>query len=125
MAELTTLEGTVFCFQADAVAAVASTDADTGAAVTTIYGLSAGTLRIGEGVEEFLQRIGPTQFAKLTRPDGSDVWINGLAATVIRSTLPADAVGANAVISLGGSTQAVRESLAQVRTIINAHGGKL
>ena len=58
MASLTTLEGLRFFFDKGAVTAVADHDIDTQEDVTTVYGLTAGRLRLAETPEGFLSRIG-------------------------------------------------------------------
>ena len=47
-------------------------------------------------------------------------------ATVIRSPLPYEyAAVAQAVVSVGALTQAVKETLNQVKEVVNARGGRL
>ena len=127
MAELTTAEGFHFCFDPAAITAVADRDADTGEPVTTVYGLTAEALRVREGVEAFLGRIGVARrFAKLTRLDDSPVWFNCAAVQVIRATQPNEyPAAANTLILTGALTVAVRETLSQVRTSVNLAGGNL
>ncbi len=127
MADLTTTDGLEFHFDPSAVTAVADHDADTLQAVTTVYGLSDGRLRIAESPEGFLKRIGITQsFAKLTRPNGMFIWINCTAVAVLRPP-PRDQYPASAhtLVTVGALTQAVQESPTQVKQIVNEHGGKL
>jgi hypothetical protein len=127
MPTLTTTDGSQFTFAADAVVAVADHDADTGAAVTCVYGVTAGVLKIGETVAGFIARIGETaHFAQLTRPDGSSVWISGPAVSALRSPLPGEyAPGVQTVVTAGSLTQGVTQGLLAAKTVIDAHGGKL
>ena len=127
MADLTTTDGLQLHFSPDAVTAVADHDADTLQAVTTVYGLMAGQVKVGEGAEEFLRRIGVAKsFAKFTRLDDTFIWINCTAVTVIRSPIPDEySPLARAVVSVGSLTQAVKETLVHVKQMVNAHGGKL
>ena len=127
MAELTTIEGLVFHFNAGAVTAVADHDADTLQAVTTVYGVTDGQLRIGESVGGFLRRIGVAgSFAKLTRVNGTFIWVNSGAVTAVRASDPDEyPASARALVSVGTLTQAVRETVAEVMRVVNAHGGKL
>ncbi len=127
MADLTTIDGLQFHFDPSAVTAVADHDADTMRAVTTVYGLSDGRVRLAESPEGFLARIGVAQsFVRLTRPNDTFIWVNCTAVSVVRSA-PHDQfpVTANALVTVGTLTQAVRESPGEVKQLVNAHGGKL
>jgi len=127
MPQLVTLEGTEFHFNVAAVTAVADSDADTGERVTTVYGLAAGRLRISTSPGKFLQSVHAADaFVELTRLDDSRVWINAPAVAVIHSPEgEEDSTGANCVIPLGGTRFAVKESLDEVRRLLNAHGASL
>ncbi len=127
MAELNTTDGLPFYFDPSSVTAIADHDEDSGEAVTLVYGLTSQGLRLREGAAAFLARIGGTKkFAKLTRLDGSPVWVNGAAVTVIRPPFQNEySPAANAVIPIGALTQAVQETPAQVRHLVNACGAKL
>jgi len=125
--KLETLDGSRFFFMLSAVTAVADSDPDTGAHVTTVYGLSAAPLRIADSPMRFLQTIGASdKFVKLTRLDDRSIWINPSAVSVIHSpALDQDPASANCVIPLGDTTHAVKESIDQVRELVNARGGVL
>jgi hypothetical protein len=127
MPQLMTLEGTRFYFDALAVTAVADSDADTGEGVTTVYGLAAGRLRINDSPERFLQSVHASdKFVELTRLDDSHVWIHAAAVAVIHSPVrEEDSTGANCVIPLGGTRFAVKETLDEVRRLLNARGASL
>ena len=127
MPQLVTLEGIHFYFNVGAVTAVADSDADTGEGVTTVYGLAAGRLRISVSPEKFLQSVHAADaFVELTRPDDSHVWINASAVAVIHSPVrEEDSSGANCVLPLGGIRFTVKESLDDVRRLLNAHGARL
>lgn len=127
MADFTTVDGIQFCFDPGEVTAVADRDANTGEAVTTVYGLTAEALQVREGVEPLLARLGIAgKFAKLTRLDGSPVWLNCAAVKVIRAVRPDDyEITAQTVVLMSTFTEAVKETLAQVKEIVNARGGKL
>jgi len=127
MPQLMTLEGTRFYFDALAVAAVADSDADTGDRVTTVYGLAAGRLRINDNPEKFLQSIHvANKFVELTRLDDSHVWINAATVASIHSPVSEeDSTGANCIIPLGGTRFAVKETLDEVKRLLNAHGANL
>ncbi|HTQ14569.1 MAG TPA: lytic transglycosylase domain-containing protein [Rhizomicrobium sp.] len=61
---------------------------------------------------------------KLTRPDGTPVWIDAGAAVRVRAVFPGEyPPGVQAVITIGSTQQAVREPLAKVRSLIRARGG--
>lgn len=127
MATLRTLDGRDILFDADSVVAMADHDADTGKAVTCVYGVTRGELRIGEPVDGFLGRLGiAAKFARLTRPNGTSVWIDGKSVSSIRAPLPGEyGARVKAVIATEPLTQAVEETPEDARTRLNAHGGKL
>jgi hypothetical protein len=127
MADLTTIDGLQLCFDPSAISAVADHDADTQQAVTTVYGLTAGRLRIAESVDALLNRVAAAKnFARLTRLDGTFIWVNCIALKVIRSPLPGEyADGAKTVFSIGTLIQAVKQTLPEVKLAVNACGGKL
>jgi hypothetical protein len=127
MSQLVTLEGVQFYFNVAAVTAVADSDADTGERVTTVYGLAAGRLRISASPEKFLQSVHAADaFVELTRLDDSHVWINASAVAVIHSPVrEEDSSAANCVLPLGGIHFAVKETLDEVRRLLNAHGASL
>jgi hypothetical protein len=84
-------------------------------------------LSIVEPVDAFLARLGITaKFAKLTRPNGSPVWVSGAAVSSARAPLPDEYVGGiNAVLFTGSLTQGIKESLVAAIAELDAHGGKL
>jgi len=127
MATLTTVDGLQVSFQPDSVAVLTDHDAGTGVAVTCVYGITNSDLHIAESVAAFLSRLGiTTNFAQLTRPNDSPVWIHGSAVSSIRAPLPAEYIdGVNAVVTTGVLTQGVKETPAAAVAQINAHGGKL
>ena len=126
MPTLTTLDGTQFDFDPGTLIAIADHAADTGAAMTSVYGLATGWLEVSESPEALLQRLGlQGAFARLTRPDGSAVWLNGKAVTVIRPSTENDDPAAHAVVTAGVLNQAVRETSAEVKKAVDDHGGSL
>ena len=127
MATLTTVDGLQVSFQPDSVAVLTDHDAGTGVAVTCVYGITNSDLHIAESVAAFLSRLGiTTNFAQLTRPNDSPVWIHGSDVSSIRAPLPDEYIdGVNAVVTTGVLTQGVKETPAAAVAQINAHGGKL
>jgi hypothetical protein len=127
MPTLTTTDGTQITFLAKVVSAVTDHDASTGEAVTCVYGITKSLLRISESVQAFMTRLKITKnFAQLTRPNGSPVWINGGAVSSIRAPLPNEFVaGVNTVVFADGLMQGVKETPPDVATSINGHGGEL
>ena len=107
--------------------AMADHDATTGQAVTCIYGLSEKHLQVRESVPAIMARLKiANNFAQLTRPNGSPVWLNGSAVSSIRPPLPNEYVaGVNTVIFAADLTQGVKEPPDVVTTAINARGGDL
>ena len=127
MATVASVDGYQYSFDPAKVCAVADHDADTGLAITCVYGILKARLEISETVAAFLNRLGITaQFAILTRPNGSNIWINGSSVSVIRQPLPYEYVPAvHAVVIAGSLTQGVSEDLAAATAAVNAHGGKM
>ena len=127
MASLVTLEGLRFFFDPTSVSAVADHDADTQEDVTTVYGLTAGRLRLQEGPEIFLTRIGVMAgFKKLTRVNATSIWLNCKSVKVIRAPVAGEyPASANTVIPMDSLTQAVIERPEDVVRIINSGGGSL
>src|SRR5882757_7622007 len=126
MPQLVTIDCTRYYFHISTLAGIAENDANTGKRVTTVYGVSARELHIGDSPQTFLHRIGAgEQFVRLTRLDDSGVWINAPAVGVIRSP-GADEfpTAARCVIPLG-TPHAVKESMETVRQLLNAHGAGL
>lgn len=126
MPELTTIDGTTITFNSDAVAVVTDHD-ERGQPVTCVYGITKAELQMRESVPDFLGRLGISQaFAKLTRPNGTPVWINGKAVSSIRSPLLDEyAQEVMSVITTAALTQGVEETPDEVKAQIDAHGGKL
>jgi soluble lytic murein transglycosylase-like protein len=61
---------------------------------------------------------------KFTRPNGDAAMINPFAVSSVRAAFPGEyAPGVQTVITMGRLHQGVRESMAQVRAAIRAHGG--
>ena len=127
MATLTTTDGIQITFVGKAVSALTDHDASTGEAVTCVYGITNSALRLIESVQAFMTRIKiADNFAKLTRPNGFPVWINGAAVSSIRAPLSNEYVmGVNTVIFANGLTQGVKEPPPDVTMLINSHGGGL
>jgi hypothetical protein len=127
MADMTLIGGQVIQFDAAVVAALADHGPDAGETITLVYGLSPGVLETREAAEHLLARVGVAgRFARLTRPDGSRVWISGGAVISIAPPLP-DLYPPNAktVITTAALVQAVVETPAAVRIALDAKGGKL
>lgn len=127
MPTLTTVDGFQITFAAKAVSALTDHDALTGEAVTCVYGVAKGVLRIKETVPAFLARLKVAKnFATLTRANGSPVWINGADVSSVRAPLPGEYVaGVKAVVATDGLTQGVKESPDAAVALLNQHGGQL
>ena len=68
--------------------------------------------------------IGGHGSARFTRPNGEAVMVNTAAIVSARAPFPGEyAPGVQTVITVGRLHQGVRESLAQTKAIIRAHGG--
>src|SRR5262245_27195563 len=89
MATLITVDGIQITFAPKAVSGLADHDANTGLAVTCVYGVTKEALQISESVQAFMTRLHITKnFAQLTRPNDFPIWINGSAVNSIRAPLP-------------------------------------
>jgi hypothetical protein len=127
MATLTTVDGLRITFAPKKVSGIADHDANTGLAITCVYGVTKEALQISEPVQDFMKRVRIAKdFAQLTRPNGFPIWINGSAVSSIRSPLPKEYVaGVNTVVFTDDLTQGVKESPADVAAAVNDHGGDL
>jgi hypothetical protein len=127
MAILTTVDGIQITFAAKTVSMLADHDANTGLAVTCVYGVTKEALQIRESVQEFLTRLRITNnFAQLTRPNGFPIWINGSEVSSIRAPLSNEFVkGVNTVVFTDDFMQGVKELPDDVVAAINEHGGDL
>jgi hypothetical protein len=92
----------------------------------TYLDCAAGTLVTAETPEALLARIAAKPpLSQLTRPDGTPVWIKGSAIGSIRPPVASEAEGAgdvNAILTIDGQHQAVRETVASVRALVEAVG---
>jgi hypothetical protein len=69
-------------------------------------------------------RSGHGAMVKFTRPNGEAAMINPFAVSSVRAAFPGEyAPGVQTVITVGRLHQGVRESMAQVKGAIRAHGG--
>jgi hypothetical protein len=69
-------------------------------------------------------RSGHGAMVKFTRPNGEAAMINPFAVSSVRAAFPGEyAPGVRTVITVGRLHQGVRESMAQVKSAIRAHGG--
>jgi hypothetical protein len=124
MATLQTTNGVEIRFDAQRVTEVAS---DAGGSGTTISGITEGTVHIAGAPVDFLNRLGiRAQFAELTRPDNSSVWIRGTAVAWIRAPLrqeyPPDV---QAVVNLGEGAQGVTQLVQETADRLNRAGANL
>jgi hypothetical protein len=127
MAAITTVEGLRILFDPAAIAAIAGSDGQTGATGAVIYGLGPEGLTVGESTAALIKRLSlASSLAKLTRPDGSPIWINGKSVSVARQPSPGEyQAQVQSVIFAGAIKQAVRETLDDVRQAIDRAGANL
>lgn len=123
MAAVTTVNGVAYSINPETIAVVSG---EPGTACAVV-GPAPGTLRLNEAGGALLARLGiAADFAQLTRPDGSPVWIGGKAVSSLRAPLSGEfPAAAKTVIYAGSTTQAVQEDPAAVVVALNAHGGKV
>lgn len=96
---------------------------------TYVHGATAKVLVTPEPPLQLLGRLGiAANFATLTRPNGSPVWVKGAAVSQVREPLASEITApgeVRATVVVGGARQAVREDTAAAIALINAHGGGL
>ena len=109
MATLTTVEQVQYYFDPAGVVALSDHDPSTGQAVTCVYGISTQYLHIAESVQQFMAGLNGVVFGRVTRADGSSMWINTSSVTSIRSRVASDPAGVNAVLVAGPITQSIRD----------------
>jgi hypothetical protein len=122
MADITTVEGLRVLFDPAAICAIADSG---GQAV--IYGLAPDGLTVGESTDGLVRRLNlASSLAKLSRPDGSPILVNGRSVSVARQPAPEEyGAEVHSVIFPGALEQAVRETLDVARQAINRAGGNL
>jgi hypothetical protein len=127
MADITTVEGLRVLFDPAGITAVASSDEQTGPPGAVIFGIGPAALTVSQSVNVLLQGLKLTpSFARLTRPDGSPVWVNCKSISMARPPTPGEyPAEIRSVIFAGALKQAVRESLDDARQAINHAGGNL
>jgi hypothetical protein len=127
MAQVVTVEGYQFNFDPAQVLAVSDHDLGTGEALTCVYGLTDGSVRIREDAEAFLSGIGVSgNFVKLTLPSDLPFWVNAKAVSVVRKPGAGEYVPkVRAVVTVGSLTLGVATDPADAVAEINAHGGNL
>lgn len=126
MAALVTTGGLKIFFDSTNVCAI-SDHSETGAPVTCVFGINGSPIEITESVQPFLARLSAAQkFAKLTRPDGAQVWIDGSAVGSLRAAIAGEYDGSvRSVVTVGDTAHGVCEDVNTAVESINAHGGKL
>jgi len=126
MSQLVTTGGLTFFFDSTNVTAV-SDHSETGVPVTCVFGVSQNPLEITESVLPFLSRLSVVQkFAKLSRPDGAQIWIDGSAVGSLRTAISGEyRASVNSVVTVGNTAFGVCEDVSTAVEAINAHGGKL
>ena len=127
MADITTVDGLKVLFDTAAIAAIAGAEGQAGVAGAVIYGLGPQGLTVSESTAALVQRLSlAASLAKLTRPDGTPIWINAKSVGVARQPSPGEyEAQVRSVIFAGAIKQAVRETLDDVRQAINRAGGNL
>ncbi|MDE1146905.1 MAG: hypothetical protein PW843_09825 [Azospirillaceae bacterium] len=124
MSDITALDGAVMHIDDDSVVLVTG-----GLGSTSVRGPGPADISTREDAAVLVARLRlKTPLARLTRPDGSPVWIKGGAVSLVRKPLPGDVppggrVGA--VLFVAGDHQAVAEDVDAVRTSLNAHGANV
>ena len=117
MTDITIVSGVQYTIDPDAIETITDQD-EHGAPGTYLHGVTKGVLEIPDPVDEFLAKIA-TKFAKLTRVNGSAVWINVDAVSALGPAANLSPA-ARAKIWVGSSAEPVTETLAAAKTAINA-----
>jgi len=117
MTDITIVSGVQYTIDPDAIETITDHD-EHGAAGTYLHGITRDALEISDPVDLFLAKI-PTKFAKLTRENGSAVWINVEAVSALGPAANLSPA-AHTKIWLGSSSEPVTETLAAAKTAINA-----
>jgi uncharacterized protein YlzI (FlbEa/FlbD family) len=117
MTDITIVSGVQYTIDPDAIETITDQD-EHGAPGTYLRGITKGVLEITEPVDVFLAKI-PAKFAKLTRVNGSAVWVNVDAVSALGPAADLSPA-ARAKIWVGSSTEPVTETLAAAKTAINA-----
>ncbi len=127
MTVITALDGTQLTIDDNSVTLITGPNPDDPAERSYIAGPEPGTIVSAEDAAALVARLHPKHaFVVLTRPDGTPVWINGSAVSVISPPSPfdiPDGETVGAVLQIGGRHQAVKEDLTIVKAKINAGGG--
>ncbi|MEC4594079.1 MULTISPECIES: hypothetical protein [Nitrospirillum] len=123
MAEIKTSAGTTIHIDAGGISTLVG-----GPSGTALGGLAEG-VTTAEAPDALLARLDLVQdFARLTRPDGSALWVRGSAVSLLRPPLPTETPPGGtgkATLLVGGSHQTVAEDVAAVLAAVNACGGQL
>jgi len=127
MATITTVDGIQITFSPKTISVITDHDAVTGEAVTCVYGITVAALRTKEPAPTLMKRLRiAANFAQLTRPNGSPVWIDGASVSSLRAPLPDEFVdGVNTVVFASALTQGVKESPSVATAALNAQGADL
>ena len=125
MAQVTTTSGYVVHFDPEAIVLVTADGA--GGQGSALAGVLEGLLHTTGAPAQLLQDLGiASSFVRLTRPDGSSVWLKASAVSAVRVPLQQEYPAAvNAVIRIGGATQGVGEGVQAVVDSVNQAGGRL
>jgi hypothetical protein len=123
MIAIRALDGTEVVVDENAVTLVAGPYPHDLGPHTYLHGVDRGVLVTAEGAAALVPRLGVVPpLAKLTRPDGSPVWIKRSAVSEIRPPLATEqqAGGAvRAVVVIGDLHQAVRENVQTALSTLN------
>ncbi|MBB6252836.1 hypothetical protein [Nitrospirillum iridis] len=122
MAEIKTTAGTVVHVDAGGISVLTL-----GTGGTVLGGLGE-QVTTAEAPEALLARLSLTKgFARLTRPDGSALWVKGAAVSLVREPLATEVPpdGTVKAVVLAGGHYAVSEDVRTAMAWINANGGAL
>ena len=129
MIAIRALDGAEILVSEDAVTLVAGPYPHDVGPHTYVHGVERGVLVTAEDARALAARLRvDPPLVRLTRPDGSPVWIKKSAVTVIRPPLateqPAGAV-ARAVVIVGGLHQAIREDVQTAASMLTTPAGSV
>ena len=131
MTDVTASNGTVLHINDNSVTIVMGPYPDDPPNRSYVFGPAPAAIAIDEDAATFVARLHPTvTLAALTRPNHTPIWIKGAAITLVRhpvagDTAPGETVGAVLSIGTHHQYQAIVETVANARAIINAHSGRV
>ena len=131
MADIVIIGGPTLHVDPDSITAVAGPSVTAPELHVEVFGAAPHPVSTLEGPDSIMAKLDLDRpFAKLTRPDGSPIWIRGKSVNRVRVPLAEETLGRPAgavqsVVFFGGDRQLLREDVATLRPILIAAGAKV